>query len=85
VFLGDKSVSGPPNSIQSLEFRSPVQAASRLVFSALDPTEQRSEFQIQDLQITFLCLEKPFEFAPLYLFGRQLPRGNACHELTARP
>jgi hypothetical protein len=84
VFLGYQYVSGPPNSIRSSKFLSAIEPTSRLVVSASNPTNQASRFQIQDLQITFLCLEKPFEFAPLYLFGRELPRINSCNRPAPR-
>ena len=84
VFLGSQSASGPPNSVQSSKFLSAAEPASRLVVSVSNPTERGSRFQIQDLQITFLCLEKPFEFVPLYLFSRQLPRMNSCNQPAPR-
>jgi hypothetical protein len=84
TFLGNQTVSGPPNSVQSSRLLSAAQPASLLVVSATNPTEQGTRFQIQDLQITFLCLEKPFELGPLYLFGRPFPRINSCNRPAPR-
>jgi hypothetical protein len=83
-FLGSRNLSGPPDSVHSSRFLSVAESTNKLVVSALNPTEQWSRFQIQDLQINFLCQEKRFEFAPLYLFGRQSPRINSCNQPAPR-
>jgi hypothetical protein len=85
IFLGDQPISGPSESVQAGKFKSPVEAASRIVFSSWNPTERGSKFQVQDLEISFLCMEDPPGFVPLYLLGRRLPRVKLCNQLTVRP
>jgi hypothetical protein len=85
TFLGDQPISGLPESVQASKFKSPVEAGSRIVFSAWNPTDRGSKFQIQDLKISFLCMEDPPAFVPLYLLGRRLPRVKSCDQQTVRP
>jgi hypothetical protein len=85
IFLGHQPISGLPESVQASKFKSPVEAGSRIVFSAWNPTERGSKFQIQDLEISFLCMEDSPAFVPLYLLGRRLPRVKSCDQQALRP
>jgi hypothetical protein len=85
IFLGYQAISGPSESVQVGKFKSPVEAGSRIVFSAWNPTDRGSKFQIQDLEISFLCMEDPPGFVPLYLLGRRLPRVKLCNQQAVRP
>jgi hypothetical protein len=78
TFLNYQVVTGSPGSLHSSEFLTSVEPASRVVLSALHPTEQGSKFQIRDLEISFLCLQDPARFPLVYLFGQQLPRIGLC-------
>jgi hypothetical protein len=84
IFLGHLPIFGLPESVQASKFKSPVEAGSRIVFSASNPTDRGSKFQIQDLEVSFLCMDRP-AFAPLYLFGGRLPRSKLCNQQALRP
>jgi hypothetical protein len=84
-FLSTRFISGFSESVHVGKFQSPVEAASRIVLSASNPTERGSKFQIQDLEVSFLCVEDPTWFAPLYLLSQRLPRAKLCNQQTVRP
>ena len=84
-FLGIQIVSGTSESVQAGKFQAPMEAASRIVLSSWDPTERGSSFQIQDLEVSFLCVEDPPRFVPLYLLSRRSLRVKLCSQQTIRP
>jgi 4-amino-4-deoxy-L-arabinose transferase-like glycosyltransferase len=85
IYLSHRSVYGLSDSVQEGSFQSPVEASSQIVISAWNPTERGSKFQIQDLKVSFLCVDDPPGFVPLYLFGGRWPRSKLCNQQALRP
>jgi hypothetical protein len=84
-FLGIQTISGLSESVQAGKFQAPMEAASQIVLSSWKPTERGSSFQIQDLEISFLCMEDRPSFVPLYLLSRRSVRVKLCSQQTIRP
>jgi hypothetical protein len=84
IFLSTQFITGLSESVHVGKYQTPVEAGSRIVLSTSDPTERGSKFQIQDLEVSFLCVEDPTWFAPLYLLSQRLPRAKLCNRQTVR-
>ena len=85
VFLSHQPVSGLSESTQIGKFRSPVEAGSQIVFYTSNPTDRGVQFQIQDLEVSFLCAEDPPGFVPLFLLGGRVPQIKLCNQQVLRP